>query len=105
MQARLVEGLGAQASSVEATTLAYAASLACQLFNFKNWMTVEWHAIVAPYLTAFVSEKEAQAAASNVLAKSKEDAEAEAAVSERGGSLGCRDIGKGETSLGEAGQE
>ena len=79
LKARLVEGLGAKASSVEAATLAHAGALAAQLCNFKNWMTVEWHAQVATALASFVTEAEAKAAASAALAKSKEDAEKEAA--------------------------
>jgi elongation factor 3 len=68
LKARLVEGLGAKASSVEAATLSHAAALAAQLCNFKNWMTVEWHAQVGVALSAFVSEAEAKAAASAALA-------------------------------------
>ena len=81
MRARLIEGLAAKASAVEAATLDYAAGLCCQLYNFKNWMTVEWHAQLVPYLKSYVSEAEAKTAASAVLAKSKEEAEKEAAVS------------------------
>jgi hypothetical protein len=88
MKERLSSALGAKASSVEASTLTYAASLVCQLCNFKNWMASEWTKVVTPYLAAFVSQEEAQGAVTSLLTQSKEDAEKEAAVS-CGSCLSC----------------
>mmetsp|Transcript_33591 Transcript_33591/g.74378 ORF Transcript_33591/g.74378 Transcript_33591/m.74378 type:complete len:1029 (+) Transcript_33591:223-3309(+) len=76
---KLAKGLGAKAGSVDETTLHYAASLACQLINLKNWMTPEWKAIVAPYL-AIAGQKEAEEAAAAALAECKVEAEREAVV-------------------------
>jgi elongation factor 3 len=82
MKERLSSALGAKASSVEASTLTYAASLVCQLCNFKNWMASEWTKVVTPYLAAFVSQEEAQGAVTSLLTQSKEDAEKEAAAAQ-----------------------
>ena len=73
---------------MDAPTLAYATSIACELCNLRNWMASAWTEAVAPYLVSFVPEKDATEAVIAVLHKSREEAESDAAVSRVRGELG-----------------
>jgi len=82
MAARLSEGLGAAAAKIDATTLAYAATVVCHLTNLKHWVTSFWNNNITPYLAPIAGQAAAEAAVASVLTKCKEEADKEEAAAQ-----------------------